>query len=717
MRLNRVLLLAAAINLMIFAMVFTISCSNGEDGKDGRNGTYDCSVDLNDEDVYVITCGGEEIGTFVGSSEGSKGDPGPDGGAGDQGPYCWLDKQTATGSYPIRCGNPEGVVTTPGSLDGCSNPESGHNFETIISCGDTKINLCDGEAFNPAEKYCTMVGGNVTLLDQHGKIKEYLRYCGDDSKKPYYYDKSYCGYASEADYKKGALSVLPRCGTLDEGDLDYYTGEQPNEVIWENKYCSYTHPKSKGVIALAEVCGDPSKGVKVKINEGSFQGQYCGWSSATATWPSVQKGSCPNPTNVEDADDVGWREYKGPHEAHYNAGYCAYNRQGKVTFSTDICEANKHPNSSKWNGEYCGYANKSASSAAKVHTGICDDGQGPHMNGFNDGYCEYDRSIFGTKLSTNFCVDEIGSDNLPVRTGKPNEGSWKGEYCGCANKDCTKLKVVSGLCDDGDGPQLGENNKGYCRADHSNGDSTYLETTYCGKSGKINAGSWKGEYCGVADEESTENDTVYEGACDDGQGPNTDAFASGYCRANRNGKTEKVTEYCGEGGTINEGKWKGEYCGFESAASVANDKVLTGACDDGLGPNRDGFEVGYCQMQSESDTLTALVTEFCGEDGKMNEGKWKGEYCFADLKVAACTGGWVPNLNKLSTDPYGVRCAFADAAECTAERPDRCDETECSELAAEVTEEGVAYEFDGVCKEILTPEAAAKRLAKKLARK
>jgi len=743
MRLNRVLLLAAVINLMIFAMVFTVSCSDGSDGKDGKNGKYDCEVVFNDEnDEYVVSCNGDELGTFVGSAEGLKGDPGPDGEPGENGPMCWLGTKDAKGSYPILCGPWGGTGTVQGSLDACTNNETVNTHEVNIQCGSTAISLCDGKAYNPSEKFCDLNGGDPK--DLHYKIGHYLAYC---DKKPYYTDKQYCGFASEADYKAKPkkLSVLNICGDgiLDNGtgvassttyhypndyNFNYVTVASGTEIDWSvdgtnvdaegkgrwaNEYCQYSYPKDiKGKVAVAEVCGDPVKAVKVTINKDSFKGEYCGWSSASAVFPSVLKGSCPTPTKPEDPNDAGWKVYRGPHEAYYNSGYCAYTRDNKVVFDANICEVSKHPNSSKWNGEYCGATKTSDGANIKVYTGVCDDGKGPNTDGWNESYCEYNRLTFKTETSSNFCESSQTTDNnnhtYSTSTGKPNEGSWKGEYCGCANKACEKQKMYSGLCDDGDGPNMGEFGKGYCRANSN--DSTVLESNYCGKSGKINAGAWKGEYCGYADAESTENDTVYEGGCDDGFGPNSDGFASGYCKAGRDGKTEKTTVLCGEDGKPNDGAWKGEYCGFASESSTTNDKVWTGACDDGYGPNRDGFGAGYCAMDSETDSLTVFTNTYCDDGSKRNEGKWKGEYCFADGKVAACTGGLVALTGKLSTDPVSVRCVFADNPGCSAERPDLCDQEECLALKTDEIE----YEFDGVCKEkASSEEVAAKRLAKR----
>jgi hypothetical protein len=649
---------------MIFAMVFTISCSAGDDGKDGKDGSS-CTVEKNSDGKFEISCGGDPVGTFEDGKQGNagtkgeEGDPGDEGNKGASGPYCWLGNKVS-GTYQIICGT-EGEGVVKGSLDICDVQNLGEN-EVTIKCGSTTVNLClelatssssgSSQIFDPSKESCNLDG---TI----NSTPTALSTCGTAKTK--YDDRTqYCGYASAT--AKDA-TVLNFCNS--DKSL------KPNEGTWQDEYCGYTGPKTAAVTTV--LCG------KSKLNDGKWNGEYCGYASATAASKTVQKGACPT---VIEGD-----EFKGPNEDYFGAGYCVADKKGRIAYTTDICGAGGKPNDGKWKGEYCGFANSSSSTteAGKVYTGVCDDGSGPHQASYNNGYCKADKETGLTVLETNFC-------NPEKKTGKPNENKWKGEYCGFANSSASSAdRLYEGVCDEGGGPNEASFNNGYCKAG-SDG-KTVLETGFCGESGKINEGEWKGEYCGYESATSTENDKVYTGACDDGSGPNTDGLASGYCAANRDGETLRSISFCGASGKPNEGAWKGEYCGYESAASVENDKVYTGICDDDGGPNKDGFASGYCQAENELASETIFSSTFCGESGKPNEGAWKGEYCFVDEKVAACTGGRIPDTSKKSTDPVAVRCTIEGSTDtCSESRPDLCDEAGCTSLGEE-------YEWDGECKE------------------
>jgi hypothetical protein len=669
MRLKRVLLLAAAINIMIFALAFTISCSAGDDGKNGKDGSS-CTVEKNSDGKYEINCGGDDpVGTFEGGEPGEKGGKGDDGDNGDDGKngeYCWLGNKVS-GAYQVLCGI-DGQGTVKGSLDICDViTNTANEREVTIKCGSTTVSLCNNKAFDSSIYFCLedpiKVGEEYQYL---GSVAAQMDVCG---KATYNTLKQYCGYASEADAKIEKFTVLNICNGI----------LKPNESSWANEYCQYTGPKT-AILSSFFCNGDEKKG---KINEGKWNNEYCGYSSINAINESVLKGSCA---------ELNKSTFKGPNEESFGKGYCIGNKDNDTTAYVEVRQGtNCKPNEGKWKGEYCGWTSKD-NDAPKLYSGICDDDKGPHKSGFNNGFCQADKLTGKTALQTEFCDNE-------KKTGKPNEGKWKGEYCGIAGATSSassagNVKLYSGVCDDGDGPNKDVFNKGYCRAG-SDG-KTVLETSLlCGKE-KINEGEWKGEYCGYADAESTENDKVYTGACDDGEGPNTDGFGSGYCEANRKSVTARQTGFCGTNGKPNEGTWNGEYCGFASVNSTEDDKVYTGACDDNGGPNKGGFDSGYCQWQEETSTGTSFTSTFCGESSKLNENSWKGEYCFADEKVATCVGGTKGDTSRKSTDPASVRCAFEGSTDaCSPDRPDLCDETECAALGTD----DIEYEWDGECKE------------------
>jgi len=284
--------------------------------------------------------------------------------------------------------------------------------------------------------------------------------------------------------------------------------------------------------------------------------------------------------------------------------------------------------------------------------------------------------------------------------------TWQWQYCGYAGKAEDQLKVHSGICDDDKGPHESGYNAGYCQAykDEETGvvKTKFVSGDKCDSGDNINevvpgpgATEWKGEYCGYAGKDVTET-TLQTGACDDGKGPNSDSFGGGYCRATKPNAagvslTEYTTNFCGEdGGKPNAGEWKGEYCGYASATSASADKVYTGVCDDGIGPNSNGFEAGYCQGIQGSQK-TEYTTDLCG-DTKINEGSWKGEYCFSDNKVASCTGGYKANTERNSTDPFTVRCTFQGNFVCGDDTLKACDADGCEALGAGYRWDAAGYE-------------------------
>jgi len=166
MRLNRVLLLAASFVCMIFAMVFTISCS-GDDGKDGKAGAS-CTVR---EKVggYDVLCGGEVVGELLNGRDGD----GSQGGLIPAG-ACAIQHLTTpvAGWYAVCNGQNGGLVAADnaggGGIttgEGCRalTPRSTNKHLVVLVCpnnlpvntaGETQVWMCGGEVFNPAEQTC-----------------------------------------------------------------------------------------------------------------------------------------------------------------------------------------------------------------------------------------------------------------------------------------------------------------------------------------------------------------------------------------------------------------------------------------------------------------------------------------------------------------------------------------------------------------------------------
>jgi hypothetical protein len=618
---------------MIFAMVFTISCS-GDDGKNGRNGK-NCTVDKDSDGKFEISCDGQPVGSFedgrqgADGAKGAQGDKGQTGAVGKNGDNCWLG--SVGGSYTIFCG--EGNGEAKGSLDGCEILQI-TDYEVSIKCGGTAVNLCSQKVFDASKEICSNEGV-IEGADVEPSI------CSDDAglyEAKYDSRTQYCGYASAADFKILKPSVLKLCGK--DG--------KPNEDSWENEYCKYKDPKTAEV--SNDTCG------RAKLNENSWKGEYCGYASATATTKSVIKGVC---------GDYG----TGPNEDAFGKGYCMANRKDETKYVEVTCGTGK-PNDGKWKGEYCGFATAS-NTTLKMYAGACDDDDadnlptGPNYLGFGEGYCLANRDGDTKYTEDSFCDSD-------AKTGKPNEYSWKGEYCGFATaaaEEAGTKTVQSNICDDDNGPNEAGYNDGYCRANKTG--KTALDTDFCDddqKKLKPNEGSWKGEYCGYASQAAQDNDikTVLKNACDDGKGPNEDEFNGGYCiwpSKNSTGTIYTADAFCDNDkktGKPNEGSWKGQYCGY--ASKDAEDKgvlsVQSNVCDSGEGPNQSGYAACYCEWVEETSTGTECTTHWCvngNTKAMVNQTTWKGQYCFADNKVATCLAGNQP-VSPLQASTATNRC-------------------------------------------------------------
>jgi len=656
MRLNRVLLLAATISIMMFALVFTISCS-GDDGKNGRNGTS-CTVDQDDNGDWNIICDGDQVGVMH-NGDGPDGKQGVNGKDGVDGENCWLTK--IGNGYEVRCGAGSGTVK--GSLEGCSvEADLDNEYLVVLKCGKTPISMCKTKVFDASKHSC----GTDGTVEEGGVVV--TEWCGGIEFDP---AKQSCGYGP-GDKERGAewpTTLYSLCGE-----------EKPHEEEWNpDEYCRYYSQKVAHLVGIEDPkdwCnGEP-------LNKDTWKGQYCGYANQDTKVRTVLTGICDQDNSGEgsgaEGDGVGPDEQtRGPNEIAFGQGYCMvkYSDREKniTTYSESLCgtSENNKPNNGAWKGEYCGFASGNSVEPTKVYQGICDDSideegevkQAPHLDEYNKGYClsnRYGRTVY---TEEGFCDDG----------GKPNEWSWKGEYCGAPDATSSETILYSGLCDDDRGPnEEGWNPNEYCQYDRALG-STLKSEEVCENGDRINEGSWKGEYCGHASANAPTS--AMTGACDDTDavvGPNSETFNGGYCEVKPEdrltGKATFSDNFCYTSSgpkTINEGKWKSEYCGFSNANSDDNDKVWTGACDDGHGKNEDEYnKTGYCKAEGP-ETGTVWSDEFCMETKPFNSGSWKGEYCFVG-GVAKCNAGLKAKTGEAYNATPAIRCILP-AAE------DRCE--------------------------------------------
>ena len=148
---------------MLFAMVFTISCS-GDKGPRGANGIDGKSCTARPMPTaaqgWILSCGGEDVGSIW---NGTDADGNPAGGSGA--PTCHLAPSANPGyAFSLNCGTD--VVNIPALGSGGGGVGGGGNcavsqadeynpFWLKMNCGAT-IDIClNGGAFDPADYVCT----------------------------------------------------------------------------------------------------------------------------------------------------------------------------------------------------------------------------------------------------------------------------------------------------------------------------------------------------------------------------------------------------------------------------------------------------------------------------------------------------------------------------------------------------------------------------------
>ena len=711
LQLNRVPLLVAGISLMVFALVFTISCS-GEDGKNGREGDS-CLVKPNGDD-WDLECGGKYVGTLLSGNgpQGPKGNPGTPGGPGKN---CWLGPKSGE-AYPIYC---EGDDAVQGTLQGCSIKEV-NKYELKLTCGTNVSNLCSGIRFSPGVQYCKAESNRGVVTDisliQCGKSKL-------DSINP---GIQYCGFAAnDPDTLKTPTHPYTICTDEkdeEDGDTKGLPKGQPNQTEWNNEYCRYTGSRT-ATVAGGDVPEDFCNGAR--INEGEWKGEYCGYKTVDSKFKEVITGIC----------DIGGGEggkILGPNQEAFGQGYCVAvdptksSPKGnlKTTYTEDLCGFSGTPNNGVWKNEYCGYAEGAAegSEPTQVYTGLCDDTQptseglkGPHATKYNAGYCAVLDKDSLTNKTTFVSAEEGFCGGDPTK--KPNDGKWLKQYCGFGPGSEEKDQLLDTRCDDnGKLNEEAYNADEYCEANRDG--FTTLSKKTCANGDKINVGKWNGEYCG----KTIDGDEVrFTGACDDGQGPNSEAFSGpggdgiGYCQImpaiDMNSEGDKVTNstyksvystlYCG-GKKLNEstkgpgGTRPTAYCGMASKGDTLI-VIGTGACDDGKGPNMGDNSAnaasGYCRRYNEATQFTYYSDEWCVNPSADSKGVKKktgkdvnffGGYCSSvDGGVFQCTGGFVG----IESAPGVPTTAAAVSQRCILPA-----------LVGKCTDEGGTYQYDEYAK-------------------
>jgi len=711
MRLNKILLLAATINILIFALAFTISCSSGDTGNAGKDGNH-CIVD---DDWYII-CNGDKKNP-LGPLVAGNGTPGLPGNPGKQGDGCWLGDKTDTG-YEILCGSVGSAGEVKGTLDGCSVTYKS-KFEIDIVCGSAALGLCNGVPFNPDSSFCSQTASDATVITLDDSQFEW---CGDVRIN---INKQYCGHSKneDAEAQAQASTVYDICG-YDKSN----TPIKPNKDSWDYQYCQYTDEKIARLAGSADgtdYCeGNLDSGA---VNKDYWKKEYCGWPDKSNK-RKVLQGVCDSPGDAITGYDDASGEYTttkayGPSEVAAGQGYCEVkwaDRNGvtvngkktyKTTYSENLCGVTGTPNNKEWKNEYCGYAAPNDLIPTAIFKDMCDDGTRPYgrtdvYEGLPNKAISYDYSDvedpgFNTDKKRYFCgiQNKKKSTQRPGITGttllqycevksgsastwtKYNDGSWKNEYCG--------FKKGIGWT-----------------ASNGNDAGGY---TYYGDKKKVAPGS-----NAISPKPDTlyKNQTGFPALCDDGKGAflkkydkddnngldpdDDDNFWNGYCiidyssasydpaKPVGDAPTKITTVFCGDSSRAVP---KGGYCGKNKASS--KDSVHTaGTCTkDGKGPHYGTYESRFCGYESKADVAkkATVALPYCVSGTTKTKYNTSGytQYCgYKDANSAnvdkvysnLCDDGEKPNA--VTTDKgnsAGRYCTWATpSATGTTITTDRC---------------------------------------------
>jgi len=615
MRLNRVLLLAAAMSMAFVAMVFTISCSDGEKGADGAS----CVVSDLGDGKYDVLCGGASVGT-LGTPNGQTGPQGPQG---IPGPDCELSAGIG-GTYQVTCA---GVVK--GLLEGCHTEENleykndgdASTNEVIITClGSTVVGLCGNPAstFNPSLYECE---DGKTVSDGLSE-----NYCGLDSLK-YNSHFQYCGFLNEAALKAGTPTLLKRCPITDPSTYTHQPNEAkkdvddwnlladieaPEDTVWQNEFCQVSLTLNEEndptitvdtvySVGVPELCG----GSKVKLNENAWKREYCGYASEDALIQTVVKNACGDGEGP-DADAYGEKfcgmrdradKFTYTRSEEEGSAYGAFCLVGADSVRTPMnAVAKDKVTSADWKDEYCGYANKAAGDAglASVRTGICGNGEGPNNidDGWDNDYCQgtSEENSYGKRVATGktervygaaaYCMKDADANYQTANSSaRFNEGKWLSQYCGYASKadadaDPANLTRLTGVCDDGNGP---------------------------------NSDGWNAEFCQVQWEGREYNVTKRVPFSGSSTGNGT------FCLAD-----DKMPTTQSYGQALNKDTWQGQYCGFTSADAYERSLVSTNTTF-----RKKLVTNGICKDGVYNYTTNAIDDD----EGKPNESAWNNEFC------------------------------------------------------------------------------------------
>jgi len=474
MRLNRVLLLAASFICLVFAMVFTISCS-GDDGKNGAPGKdAKCSAaNSASGDAITITCDDGTTGTLQGTGPaGATGATGPQGPEGPQGPAgpagtipagtCVLGSvDPVTGDWSVTCGTQTLNISGDGSditgeLTGCKNsqPNLYNNALIVLSCGSVDIYTCGGQVFNPLQEYCTKRKTTTDAVFSVPKIEpstcglsrfdSRTQFCDGSTIRDLCNGAEYtssadetcvngqvtkpCGnsrYIKATQFCMNNTTVTNRCGTPSSGGL-YDTGADGDDMIGDD-YIKGVYNTSNSELCLnGKVVKKCGTGPATDDNVYEEKTHFCAVGDVIA--PHCDDRNIYNPTQ-RFCSYVGNKSYSP------NSDDCkkdANDNSCKKYISTALpfCGSSAKYNADQWIWEYCvGKTTGTTGSGQNVISYSvlrCADSQVPDFNtGVGGIFFETCRCIQGATAYTNnrngcYCPNTAGGYKQETKAFDPN---------------------------------------------------------------------------------------------------------------------------------------------------------------------------------------------------------------------------------------------------------------------------------------------------------
>jgi len=515
----------------------------------------------------------------------------------------------------------------------------------------------------------------------------------------------YCGYAGTT-----ATTKTQQNNACDDG-------KGPHEVAYYNGYCKQDAGALATVLASPDdFCGIAANVIRdstnTRVNEVPCLGGFCNCRHLAGGGVCDTASAGYTPGNVGTAPGV-----VGEHSYKYE--YCGYDVTGAVsnadTYNSATPQKLEALQGITVDPEVKLECSKLKPNAEKPGADPLD-ADFPTYFARAIQYCSV--SLDGTvSLDTqgnNDCGTTVGTDLVPAADPVPtklNEGVYLGEYCGYQNPTSATATTAKGKITAGSPTatalikcyslkpntellsgttQEKQNAVQYCTVNHEGVFSLAKPSDNdCSENGaKLNENTWLGEYCGYKTAAATKKTKITPtvaqggGACGLLQ-PNSETQPADnedvqYCTVDKDGKMSLAkpsdNDCVGNAVKLNEGSWKGDYCGYASATAANKTKITPNANQGGkdcgaLAPNSkelpaSALDLEYCTVASPGAPLSLAKVSDTPCNKVLNQGKWNNDFCVpadaasATWKVISCKGGLVGNPDYAATS--ATQCIYPD---------------------------------------------------------